>query len=205
MPFPHSRAALVAFCLALPGLAAAQDRGPEQDTANGVAPLKPVASATAGSTVAPAAAPPAPVAQPLPPVTEAQRYCDNIAAVAAEARFAWQTRKLTELQTQVAARVAELEKKQAALEASLAKRDDIMKRTEATLIAVYAKMAPDAAAAQLSLLEDNTAAAVLTQLSPRQASAILDEIKPERASQLVGAMTNLPAPDKGDGKDGKKS
>lgn len=204
MPRPPARLALAAVCcLALPVLAAAQEQQGEQDTANGVAPLKPVTAASAAPVPTPAAASPAPSIQPLPPVSETQHYCDNIAAVAAEARFAWQTKKLNELQAQVAARVAELEKKQAALEASLARRDDVMKRTAATLITVYAKMEPDAAAAQLSLLEDMTAAAVLAQLPPRQASAILDEIKPERAKDLVSALTSLPAPD---GKpDGKKS
>jgi flagellar motility protein MotE (MotC chaperone) len=79
-----------------------------------------------------------------------------------------------------------------------------MKRAQATLIAIYAKMDADAAAQQLSLLDDELAAAVLTQLTPKQSSAILNEIKPARASQLVGAMTSLPSSDT-KAADGKKS
>ena len=211
------RAAAVALtlCVAAQAAANAPARATEQDTANGVAPVKP------GDHPAPEAEPPkaaGPVAEaapspaapakpeatpPAPAASGAQRYCDNIAAVAAEARFAWQTRKLTELQGQVSGRIAELEKKQAELEASLGRRDEAMRKARDTLITVYAKMDPEAAAGQLALLDDGLAAAVLTQLTPKQSSLILNEIKPERASQLVSAMTTLPAPDPK--QDGKKS
>ena len=227
------RAAALALTLCVVAQAAGEvpSRAAEQDTANGVAPVKAEHAAEASEkpaaehTPAPehpetgehtaeaAAAPPSLPAkpQPVPPpaavaapvASEAQRYCDNIAAIAAEARFAWQTRKLNELQGQVSSRIAELEKKQAELESSLARRDDAMRKAQATLISVYSKMDPEAAAAQLALLDDGLAAAVLVQLTPKQSSLILNEIKPERASQLVAAMTNLPAPDTK--QDGKKS
>lgn len=178
---------------------------PDQDTSNGVAPVKP--DAAAASPAAPkapeAGPPPAPIAAPPPAPSEAQRYCENIAAVAAEARFAWQTRKLNELQAQVSQKVAELEKKQAELQDSLTRRDEAMKRAQATLLAIYAKMQPDSAAAQLSALDDETASAILAQLNPRQASAILNEIVPARAGRLISTMTSLPAPE--DKTDGKKS
>ncbi len=204
-PFPFLAAlAAAALCCAAPrvGPARAAATG-EQDTSNGVAPIKPGEPDTAAVkgqphvAAAPAVpSPPAPAAAP----TEAQRYCENIAAVAAEARFAWQTRKLTELQAQVSEKVAELEKRQAELQASLARRDETMKRAETTLLAIYSKMQPDAAAAQLSVLDDETASAVLAQLNPRQSSAILNEIAPERASRLINALTSLPADDKSEGK-----
>lgn len=215
------RAAAVALtlCVAAQAAADAPARATEQDTTNGVAPLKPGESSTekpaaehAAAAEAPAAStalPPLPTKpQPAPPPpaptgSEAQRYCDNIAAVAAEARFAWQTRKLNELQGQVTVRVAELEKKRAELEASLARRDEAMRKAQAMLVAVYAKMDPEAAAKQLALMDDGIAAAVLAQLTPAQSSAILNEIKPERASQLATAMTSLPQPDTK--QDGKKS
>ena len=231
------RAAALALTLCVVAQAAGEvpSRAAEQDTSNGVTPVKAEHAAEASDKPAAeqapatahaetgehgtpaehsaeaAAAPPSLPAKPQPPApppaapvaSEAQRYCDNIAAIAAEARFAWQTRKLNELQGQVSSRIAELEKKQAELEASLARRDDAMRKAQATLISVYSKMDPEAAAGQLALLEDGLAAAVLVQLTPKQSSLILNEIKPERASQLVAAMTNLPPPDTK--QDGKKS
>ena len=214
------RAAALALTLCVVAQAAGEvpSRAAEQDTSNGVAPVKTEHAAEASDkpaehgtpaehTAEAAPAPPSLPAKPQPPAapvaSEAQRYCDNIAAIAAEARFAWQTRKLNELQGQVSSRIAELEKKQAELESSLARRDEAMRKAQATLISVYAKMDPEAAAGQLALLDDGLAAAVLVQLTPKQSSLILNEIKPERASQLVAAMTNLPPPDTK--QDGKKS
>lgn len=221
----RAAAVALALSFAAQAAAEAPARATEQDTTDGVAPAKPghpaeqpapaadhasttgpaesadhgaPAARVAGSGPAPSTLPPAPAQPPAaaaPAASEAQRYCDNIAAVAAEARFAWQTRKLTELQGQVAGRIAELEKKQAELEASLTRRDEAMRKARDTLITVYAKMDPEAAAGQLALLDDGLAAAVLAQLTPKQSSLILNEIKPERASQLAAAMTTLPAPE----------
>ena len=194
-------ASVLCGSLVAAGWARAEPTG-EQDTTNGVAPTKAGQTEPGPSPIKPISPAASATASPHVPKepTEAQRYCDNIAAVAAEARFAWQTRKLTELQSQVTEKVAELEKKQAELQASLARRDAAMKRAQETLIAIYAKMQPDAAAAQLSVLDDELAAAVLAQLGARQSSAILNEISPERAERLVGTMTSLPKDDKAEGK-----
>jgi flagellar motility protein MotE (MotC chaperone) len=217
---PLLRAAFATAALGSFSAEAVLAKSAEQDTTNGVAPVH---EAPAAPATVPAPGSPAPIGVQAPAAGStptgtadtapsapaptpangngAQRYCDNIATVATEARFAWQTRKLTELQSQVAQRISELEKKQAELQASLNRRDEAMKLAETTLVGIYAKMQPDAAAAQLALLEDETAAAILAKLNPRQSSAILNEIKPERASQLVATMTNLPKPtDKADGK-----
>ncbi len=87
-------------------------------------------------------------------------------------------RSSADLQEQVQQTIADLEVREAALKAVLAKRDDALKRAARHLVGIFAKMKPDAAAAQLSALDDETAAAVLQQLNPRAASAILDEITP---------------------------
>ena len=142
------------------------------------------------------------------PLTDAQKYCQNIAAAAADARFAWQSKKIAELETQLQQRVADLEAKQAEYRAVLQQREDAMTRAKAALVGIYAHMQPEPAASQLSALDDATAAAVLSQLNPRQASAILDEIAPDRAVRLVNTITSLVPP--ADGKsapaiDGKKS
>ena len=129
----------------------------------------------------------------------AQQYCQNIAGLAADARFAWQTRQINDLQTQLKQRIADLDAKQAELKQVLAQRDDVLKRARDNLVAIYAKMRPDAAAEQLSALDDAVAAAVLSQLNPRQSSAILNEVTSDRAVRLVNQMA-APVP-----ADGKKS
>ena len=133
------------------------------------------------------------------PASEAQRYCQNVAAAAADAHFALQTRKLNDLEGEITKRVAALEAKEAEVKDVLARHDEAIKRADATLVAIYAKMRPDAAAQQISALDDATAAAVLEQLNARQSSAILNEITPERAVKLVNTISGL-VPN-----DGKKS
>ena len=154
------------------------------DTANGVA-----------------AVPQAPVVRPASAdgAGEAQRYCQNIAAAAADARYVWQTRRLTDLQAQVTDKISALEAKTEELKELLARRDEALKRASAALVSIYAKMKPDTAAAQLAVLDEETAAAMLQQLNPRLSSAILDEMQPDRAARLVGTMTGTLQPD------GKKS
>ncbi len=141
-----------------------------------------------------------PDARPAPAKTtgtDAQQFCQNIAAAATEARFAWQTRQLNDLEAKITRRVAELDAKQAELRDVLAKRDAAMKRAQDSLVGIYAKMKPDVAAAQLSALDDVTASAVLAQLNPRASSAILNEIGPDRAVRLINTIAGTP--------DGKKS
>lgn len=140
---------------------------------------------------------PTPGASPAPAATDAQRFCQNVAAAAADARFALQTRKLNELQDGIAKRVAALEAKEAEVKAVLAEHEEAKKRAEASLVAIYAKMRPDAAAQQIAALDDGTAAAVLGGLNARQSSAILNEIPPDRAVKLVGTIAGLvPPPEK---------
>ena len=143
-------------------------------------------------------APAAPhAAAPAAPTTDAQRFCQNVAAAAADARFALQTRKLNELEDGIAKRVAALEAKEAEVKAVLATHEEAKKRAEASLVAIYAKMRPDAAAQQVAGLDDATAAAVLRGLNARQSSAILNEIPAERAVKLVNAIAGLvPAPER---------
>ena len=157
--------------------------------------LCPAAAGAAGSTPAappPPAAPAAPVA-----TTDAQRFCQNVASAAADARFALQTRKLNELEEGIAKRVAALEAKEAEVKAVLAAHEEAKKRAESSLVGIYGKMRPDAAAGQIAALDDSTAAAVLRGLSARQSSAILNEIPADRAVKLVDAIAGLvPPPDK---------
>lgn len=125
----------------------------------------------------------------------ARKYCANITAAATDARFAWQSKKLLELETKIKTRIAELDAKEAELKSVLERREAFSKKARETLVGIYAKMNPESAAAQIGALDDEMATAVLSALTPRQASAIFDQITPaERAAKLAGLLANPLAP-----------
>jgi len=139
-------------------------------------------------------------AEAKPQMTDIQRFCLNNATSAGDARAAWQAAKLVELEEQIKQRIAELDAKRAEYEEWLKKRDEALKKAEDGVVAIYSKMRPDAAASQLSAMEDVMAATLLAKLPPRNASLILNEIEPGRAARLTNTMTGM-----GASADGKKS
>ncbi|MBB2963896.1 MotE family protein [Methylobacterium sp. R2-1] len=116
-------------------------------------------------------------------------YCANIADAAADARFAWQKEQLAAMERQVEERIKLLEEKRAEYEAWLKRRNEFLAKADESVVAVYAKMRPDAAALQLANMPDEAAAALLTKLNARTASAILTEMEAARAAGLARAMT----------------
>jgi flagellar motility protein MotE (MotC chaperone) len=128
-----------------------------------------------------------PKATPTPERTaesEIARYCAALAPSAAEARAAYQLRRLSDLQQQVRDEVEKLETKETAAREWVTKRDAMMKSATEDVVAIYGKMAPDAAATQLSAMEEGMAAAVLAKLKPQTASAILAEMEADKAAKL---------------------
>ena len=150
-----------------------------------------IAAAEAALESAPAQAPAEPKSQLARGIApEVRQFCSNNAAAAGAARVAWQAAKLTELDTKLRDRIAQLEAKRSEYEAWLHKRDDAMKKAEDDVVAIYSKMRPDAAALQLAAMDDVVAAAVLAKLNSRSASAILAEMDPGRAAHLTNAMVS---------------
>jgi len=143
--------------------------------------------ATAQDGRAPEAQKPKPVADKTAE-TEAGRYCVNVAPSIAEARIAWQTKRLSELDAQVKQRIADLEKAEAAAREWIDKREALLKTANDDLVAIYAKMQPETAARQIGAMDDRMAAAILGKLKPTAAGAILDEMEAERASRLAGIL-----------------
>ncbi len=119
---------------------------------------------------------------------DAKSFCAAVAPSIAEARIAWQAKRLAELDAQVRQRIADLEKAEADARDWIAKRDALMAAASDDVVAIYAKMEAEAAARQLSAMDDRMAAAILGKLKPNAASAILDEMEAERASRLVGIV-----------------
>ncbi len=121
--------------------------------------------------------------------SDAAHFCASVAPSIAEARIAWQTKRLAELDAQVRQRIADLEKAEAAARDWIARRDALMAMANDNLVAIFAKMQAEAAARELSAMDDRIAAAILAKLKPNAAGAILDEMEAERASRLVGIVS----------------
>jgi flagellar motility protein MotE (MotC chaperone) len=127
---------------------------------------------------------------------EASRFCANVAPSIAEARIAWRTKRLGELDAQVKQRLADLEKAEASVQEWVAKRDAMLKAASDDLVAIYAKMQPETAATQIGAMDDQMAAAILAKLKPNAAGAILDEMEAERASKLAAVLSGATAGEK---------
>ncbi len=119
------------------------------------------------------------------PDAEASRFCANAAPSIAEARIAWETKQLSDLDAQVKQRLADLEKAEASVKEWVAKKDAALKSASDDLVAIYARMQPEAAATQIAAMDDQLAAAILGKLKAGVAGAILSEMEAERASRLA--------------------
>ncbi|MBV8662197.1 MAG: hypothetical protein JO107_03750 [Hyphomicrobiales bacterium] len=122
------------------------------------------------------------------------RYCNNAAPVAAEARIAWQSKKLSELEGQLKQRIADLDAKEAEAREWVAKREAMMSAATDDVVAIYAKMDPQAAAAQMAALDAPVAVAILGKLKSNKSSAILGEMEPAKAGELTGLLSGSTSP-----------
>ena len=155
----------------------------------------------------PAAAAPSTVPTPAPPrprqsvdassaqPTAVQQYLANIANPAAEARFAWQKQALVDIERQLSERIALLDAKMAELQKWVTRRDEFIDKARQNLVQIYTRMRPDAAASQLSAMDEETASAVLLKLEPRTASLILNEMtQAARLTTIIGGAARSGSP-----------
>ncbi|WP_179956075.1 MotE family protein [Pannonibacter tanglangensis] len=157
-------------------------------TLAGVAILAPAGAALAQSAPMPK---PDQTAGADTPMTDAERYCRNTGSAANDARLAWQTWNLVALEEKVQVRIRELEQKRAEYQAWVERREKVLSEVEGHVVSIFQRMRPEAAAAQLATLDEDTAVAVLVKLNARAASQILDEMEPARAAQLTNSMAGL--------------
>ena len=118
-------------------------------------------------------------------VGDGQNYCVNFSDEAQEAQLAWRLKKIEELEAGLSKRMDALEKAKADVTRWMAKREAFLELARASLVEIYTRMRPDAAAQQLAALDDMMAAAILMKLKAKVASLILAEIEAERAAQLA--------------------
>ncbi len=121
--------------------------------------------------------------------TPAAQYCSNIADPAIDARIAWQRQNLETAEKQINERTRELEAKTAEYQRWLDRRDAFSEKAKKTVVDIYTKMKPDAAALQLQAMDEETAAAVIVKLDVRAASAVMNEMDPEKAARLSSIIS----------------
>ncbi len=127
---------------------------------------------------------------------EIARYCGAVAPSAAEARLAWQVKRLAEMETRVRQALDDLGKREDEAREWVQKREQMTKSANEDVVGIYAKMPAESAAAQLSTMDDAVAVAVLMKLKPQAAAGILNEMDPDRAGHLA-AMISGGAPGAG--------
>lgn len=125
------------------------------------------------------------------PNSDIARFCSNITDAALDARVAWQLKELESAEAKLKQRIAELEEKRAEYESWLKLREDFLKKAEESVVEIYSRMNPEAAALQIASMADDTAAAVLAKLRVRNASAILNEMEPARAAHLANTLAGM--------------
>jgi flagellar motility protein MotE (MotC chaperone) len=121
-------------------------------------------------------------------------YCADLAPAAQQAQVAWQLKRLEELDKQLKQRIGDLEKSEAAAKDWVARRDAMLKAASDGVVAIYAKMDPEAAAVQLGAADETLAAAILVKLKPGAASVILNAMDPAQAARLTSVIA-APPPD----------
>ncbi len=183
---------------ARPGARAAEDTGPLITGATPAPDIPPAAPRAARATAAsPKPIPPA----AAPAEAEVAQFCGNVADPAMDARLAWQMKELEKAETRLRERIAEVEAKRAEYEKWMALRDEFLKKAEASMVEIYSRMRPEAAATHIAGMSDETAAAVLAKLSPKNSSAIFNEMDSARAAHLADLLGGMRRVD--DGKTGK--
>ena len=155
-----------------------------------------LALALASAAIAPVAwAQQVPDAPPDGLTEEIKAYCANIADAARDQRYLRQTKELQDLQSQVDERIRVLEQRRDEYREWMTKREEFLKVAETTLLDIYKKMRPDAAARQLELVNPEVAAAIVMKLNSRLASQILNEMAADKAAGLASIIADAASKD----------
>lgn len=123
--------------------------------------------------------------------TALSRYCASIADPAADARHRHQRKELEELRSEIRSRIAKLERRIAEYKEWLSRRDQFVDKVRESLVGIYASMKTEAAAKQLTEIDEETASAVLAKLDARNSSAIMAEMEPKKAARLVQLIASV--------------
>jgi flagellar motility protein MotE (MotC chaperone) len=130
---------------------------------------------------------------PLPPatpveLTPAEQYCSNVVDAAAAAQLAQQKDNLEKAQKHLDDRIALLASKTEELKGWIKKREEFTAHAADSLVQIYGKMKPEAAAGQLVAMDELVAAAIMSKLSPKVAGLILAEMEAAKAARLSAVI-----------------
>jgi len=118
-------------------------------------------------------------------IREQNTLCANVAASIEATRLEQKRRTLEELERNISTRLEALETRKNELKTQIEKIDAFEQRVNESLVAFYTGMKPDAAAAHIAELEDDTAAALLLRLKTRISAKILNEMTAARGAALA--------------------
>ncbi len=136
----------------------------------------------------PEAEPPIPKFDAIEKLPPADQYCARVGDLAASSQFAQQRKALAKAQEELEVRIKTLTEKSEEIKVWTKRREEFLSKATDGLLAIYGKMKPDAAAAQLIAMNQITAAAIVAKLPPKAASAILAEMEPQRAARLSSVL-----------------
>jgi flagellar motility protein MotE (MotC chaperone) len=122
---------------------------------------------------------------------ETHELCANIAASIEQERLIRQQKALGDIEAQIKSRLAALQAKETEVGARIERLEAFEKKADESLIAFYAGMKPDAAAAQLAELDEDIAAGILLKLKTKASSAILNEMQADRGAALIKRIGRL--------------
>ena len=117
-------------------------------------------------------------------------YCMNISSSAVELRGLLVKESLSKIGEEVDGKLSALESKIGELKSWLERREAFLASANETMVEVYQKMRPDAAASQMMELNPMLSAAIVAKLDSRAASAIMMEMKPEAAARITELLAS---------------
>ena len=112
-------------------------------------------------------------------------FCSNIRDDAQERRYALKMQELHTLKKQIESRIVALENKRAELEAWQKKSQAFAELADESLVEIYSKMRPDAAAGRLEMIQPVLAAALILKMPRRKASVVLNEMAAAKAAKIT--------------------
>jgi len=115
----------------------------------------------------------------------AAEYCQKLGPITGEARALFLQKAFASLDDELNRKTEELNKRIAEHVSWLSQRQQMMEQIGAALVETITRMRPDAAAQQISSMEENLAAALLLKVGPKASSALLNEMPPAKAGRLV--------------------
>lgn len=117
-----------------------------------------------------------------------RRYCEVTATTAERTRLEKDRRELAAAATEMEKRIEALRAATAQHKEWLDRRTSFQAQAQESLVRIYSRMKPEAAAAHMGEMDPLVAAAMLARMDAKIAGAILAEVEPSRAGRIAGVV-----------------